>query len=197
MLNRICVICEWKPQIKTLPNSQNTLTVFKAQPVLAPQLQSKCCKRINKKEELCKQQINASIPAASVRDRQRATIAVTHAPTLRKVEWTTNATADIRTAVNRNKGEHELHLKSVGAQTIVITGATSSIGLVTARMAAKRDAKLVLVARNEDALQELAEEINAVGGVATYAVADVADEAAVKTCGADCKRSFRRFRHVG
>lgn len=33
-------------------------------------------------------------------------------------------------------------------------------------MAAKRDAKLVLVARNEDALQELADEINAAGGVA-------------------------------
>ena len=34
-------------------------------------------------------------------------------------------------------------------QVIVITGASSGIGLVTARMAAKRGARVVLNARNE------------------------------------------------
>lgn len=67
-------------------------------------------------------------------------------------------------------------LKRIEDQTIVITGATSGIGLVTARMAAHRGASLVLAARNEEALRTLVEEIRGKGGRATYAVADVADE---------------------
>lgn len=66
-------------------------------------------------------------------------------------------------------------LKPVEDQVILITGASSGIGLTTARMAAKRGAKVVAVARNEDALKALAEEIRAGGGQATYAVADVGD----------------------
>ena len=64
-----------------------------------------------------------------------------------------------------------MKLKRLGEQTIVITGATSGIGLVTARMAAKQGAKLVLVARNEEALCELADEINMSGCEATYVAA--------------------------
>ena len=51
--------------------------------------------------------------------------------------------------------------KPVRDQVIVITGATSGIGLATARMAANRGARLVLAARSEDALRQLADEINA------------------------------------
>ena len=43
-------------------------------------------------------------------------------------------------------------LKKLSDQVIVITGASSGIGLVTARMAAKRGARVVLNARNEEAL---------------------------------------------
>lgn len=46
-------------------------------------------------------------------------------------------------------------LKPLNEQVIVITGASSGIGLVTARAAAKAGAKLVLAARSEDALREL------------------------------------------
>lgn len=73
-----------------------------------------------------------------------------------------------------------MKLKKVSQQTIVITGASSGIGLTTARMAAEQGANLVLVARNEDALRELADEINQSGGKAIYLAADVADENAIR-----------------
>jgi short-subunit dehydrogenase len=50
------------------------------------------------------------------------------------------------------------------------------IGLVTARMAAQQGAKLVLAARNEDALRQLTDEIKSKGGQAIYVVADVGQE---------------------
>jgi short-subunit dehydrogenase len=71
-------------------------------------------------------------------------------------------------------------LKRLEDQVIVITGATSGIGLVTARMAAKRGAKLVLVARTEPALCELTEELRAAGADATYVKADVGVERDVR-----------------
>jgi short-subunit dehydrogenase len=69
-----------------------------------------------------------------------------------------------------------ISLKPIHDQTIVITGASSGIGLVTARMAAQQGAKLVLAARNEDALKQLVEEIHSQGRQAIYVVADVGNE---------------------
>jgi short-subunit dehydrogenase len=71
-------------------------------------------------------------------------------------------------------------LKKLDEQTIVITGASSGIGLVTARMAARQGARLVLAARSEDALSQLASEIKAEGGEAVYVVADVGQEQDVR-----------------
>ena len=65
-------------------------------------------------------------------------------------------------------------LKKLSDQVIVITGASSGIGLVTARLAAKRGVRVVLNARNEEALRQVADEINAQGGQAIYIVGDVA-----------------------
>jgi short-subunit dehydrogenase len=45
-------------------------------------------------------------------------------------------------------------------QVIVITGATSGIGLATARMAVQRGARVVLVGRDTDALERIANELN-------------------------------------
>ena len=69
-----------------------------------------------------------------------------------------------------------MKLKPLNEQTIVITGASSGIGLVTARMAAKEGAKVLLAARNEDALRQLEQEITSQGGQAAYVVADVGKE---------------------
>ncbi len=69
-----------------------------------------------------------------------------------------------------------VQLKRLNEQVIVLTGATSGIGLVTARMAAARGARLVLAARTEEALQQLTSEIKARGGEAVHVVADVGRE---------------------
>jgi short-subunit dehydrogenase len=66
-------------------------------------------------------------------------------------------------------------LKPVQEQVIVITGASSGIGLATAEAAAARGARLVLVARNGEALARIADDLAAQGGEATAIVADVAD----------------------
>jgi len=63
--------------------------------------------------------------------------------------------------------------KPLNQQVIVITGATSGIGLTTACMAAKRGAKVVMAARNEEALETICSAIRAAGGQCTTVVADV------------------------
>lgn len=66
-------------------------------------------------------------------------------------------------------------LKPLKEQTIVITGASSGIGLTTAAIAASRGANVMLVARDEDALRTIRDELRAAGGNVEYAAADVAD----------------------
>ena len=73
--------------------------------------------------------------------------------------------------------------KPLNEQVIVITGASSGIGLATARLAARRGARVVMAARNEQDLQAAAAEICANGGRARAVVADVSDEAAVARLG--------------
>src|SRR5689334_17832029 len=67
-------------------------------------------------------------------------------------------------------------LKRVRDQVIVITGASSGIGLATARLAARQGARVVLSARNEEDLRAVTEEINANGGRAIAVAADVSKE---------------------
>lgn len=66
-------------------------------------------------------------------------------------------------------------LKPLHEQVIVLTGASSGIGLATAQLAAERGAKLVLVSRSEQTLKALCEQIESSGGKAIHVVADVAD----------------------
>jgi NAD(P)-dependent dehydrogenase (short-subunit alcohol dehydrogenase family) len=101
-----------------------------------------------------------------------------------------------------------LKLKPLHQQVIVITGASSGIGLTTARMAAQQGARLVLAARSAEALQELEDEINAtppshgdgaaqsLGNVrrrAIHVVADVGQEADIRRIAETAVATFGGF----
>ena len=86
-----------------------------------------------------------------------------------------------------------VNLKQLDQQVIVITGASSGIGLVTARLAAKRGARVVLVSRDEVDLRSAADAIHAAGGTATHVVADVADFAALQGAADAAVREYGRI----
>lgn len=64
-------------------------------------------------------------------------------------------------------------LKKLADQVIVVTGASSGIGLATARMAAERGARVVLTSRNEAVLTTVAMQLNGAGCETIHVVADV------------------------
>ena len=84
-------------------------------------------------------------------------------------------------------------LKPLSQQVIVVTGASSGIGLATARKAAEAGASVFLVARNEAALKAAVRDIQAAGGTADYAVADVGEEDQVQAAAAKAIRRFGGF----
>jgi short-subunit dehydrogenase len=86
-----------------------------------------------------------------------------------------------------------VRLKKLNEQVMVITGATSGIGLVTARTAAERGARLVLAARNEEALRMLAGELTSKGAEAIYVVADVGKEPEVRRIAETAIEQFGGF----
>ena len=86
-----------------------------------------------------------------------------------------------------------LSLKPLSQQVLVITGASSGIGLATARMAAREGAAVVLAARNDEALARLEREINDAGGRAVHVAADVGVEAEVRRIGDVAVERFGGF----
>ncbi|WP_036165677.1 SDR family oxidoreductase [Massilia sp. 9096] len=83
-------------------------------------------------------------------------------------------------------------LKKLNEQVIVLTGATSGIGLATARAAAEAGAKLVLAARDGDALDTLAHEMRQRGADVATVAADVGDPADVARIGKAAIDKFGR-----
>jgi NAD(P)-dependent dehydrogenase (short-subunit alcohol dehydrogenase family) len=87
----------------------------------------------------------------------------------------------------------KIQLLPLDEQVIVITGASSGIGLVTAQHAARRGARVVLAARNGHDLQRAVEGIRRHGGRAIDVVADVADPEQVERVAAAAIAEFGRI----
>jgi short-subunit dehydrogenase len=76
---------------------------------------------------------------------------------------------------------------------MVITGASSGIGLCTAHSAAKQGAKVVLAARSEAALKEAAEKLTALGCDCIPFVCDVSDRSQVESL---AKATIDRYHRI-
>ncbi|CAN5651132.1 SDR family oxidoreductase [soil metagenome] len=83
--------------------------------------------------------------------------------------------------------------RQLSEQVIVITGASSGIGLATAREAAKRGAQVVMAARNSGDLEREAAEIRRGGGEAIAVTTDVTDLAQVEAL---AKRAVEEFGRI-
>jgi short-subunit dehydrogenase len=84
-------------------------------------------------------------------------------------------------------------LKPLSRQTIVITGASSGNGLAIAERAVAKGAAVVLVARNREALQSIAERFRGEGGRVAIAVVDVAREGAAEEIAETAIHAFGGF----
>lgn len=83
--------------------------------------------------------------------------------------------------------------KPLAEQVIVITGASSGIGLATAKMAASMGACVVLASRNEEDLQNVVQKIHSRGGQAIYVLADVASYEDVENVRDEALATFGRI----
>ena len=84
-------------------------------------------------------------------------------------------------------------LKPISAQVIVITGATSGIGLTTARAAAAKGARLVLAARDASALDLLVDELRGQGHDAMALATDVGVRDEVEALGRAALQRYGRI----
>jgi short-subunit dehydrogenase len=84
-------------------------------------------------------------------------------------------------------------LKPLADQVMVITGASSGIGLATALMAAEKGVKLVLASRNEQALSDICDKITRNGGHAIYVICDVGNRKDVEAVAAKTLDMYGRI----
>ena len=71
-------------------------------------------------------------------------------------------------------------MSEIENKVVIVTGASSGLGEATARRLAKNGAKMMLAARREERLQELASDIEKEGGTAKYQTTDVTDKSQIK-----------------
>lgn len=81
----------------------------------------------------------------------------------------------------------------LAGKVALVTGATSGIGEVTARLFAREGARVVLAARSREKGEAIAAEIAAAGGTALYVATDVTDPASVEACFARVDETFGRL----
>lgn len=86
-----------------------------------------------------------------------------------------------------------IKLKPLSQQVIVVTGASSGIGLATAREAAAAGAKVVLSARSREALAQAVDEIKQASGEAAFVVADVTEQEELEAVAATAIDRFGGF----
>ena len=86
-----------------------------------------------------------------------------------------------------------VELKPLASQVMVITGASSGIGLATARRAAAAGASVVLAARNAEALEEAAADIRRRGGKARAFACDMAETGSAERLAAFAEQQFGRI----
>ena len=84
-------------------------------------------------------------------------------------------------------------LKPLSEQIVVVMGAASGIGRLTALEFARAKAKVVVAARDEAALQSLVGEIAAEGGEAIYVVADVSHYEQIENVALQAVEKFGRI----
>lgn len=70
----------------------------------------------------------------------------------------------------------------VAGKTVVITGSSSGIGAVAAKQLAERGARVCLVARREEELRRVQQDITEAGGQAWVYPVDLTDEASLARC---------------
>lgn len=83
--------------------------------------------------------------------------------------------------------------RKLADQVVVITGATSGIGLATARMACERGARVVLVARSTSDLERVRRRFEQDGGEAVAVAADVGSRADVERVAERAIAAFGRI----
>ena len=86
--------------------------------------------------------------------------------------------------------DNNSRLRPLTDQVVVITGASSGIGLVTARLAAERGARVVLAARNAADLEQAVESIRQEGGRAVHVLADVTEPEQVERIATTAMQEF-------
>lgn len=86
-----------------------------------------------------------------------------------------------------------IKLKPLHEQVLFITGATSGIGLATVHRAVEQGAKVFMVARNEDELQKIQDEMRHKGYDTAFAVVDVAEIDQIQSAADKCISTFGRI----
>jgi len=82
---------------------------------------------------------------------------------------------------------------NIEGKVVLITGASSGIGLATAREFAKAKSKVVLVARREAILKDIENEIKSNNGYALAVCADISDKYSVQSIIRNIRNKFGRI----